>query len=128
MHTEPGATESCPRRNAASICPVILSGGSAARLWRLSRPLQASEAQPGSLADTQAPILVAQEDHRDLLEERLRSVGVKPRSIQLEPFGRNTAPSVAIAGKIPLEVIEVQSGAYLAEDDIVRIEDAYHRV
>jgi mannose-1-phosphate guanylyltransferase/mannose-6-phosphate isomerase len=30
-------------------------------------------------------------------------------------------------GKIPLEIIEVQSGAYLAEDDIVRIEDAYHR-
>ena len=30
-------------------------------------------------------------------------------------------------GKIPLDIIEVQSGAYLAEDDIVRIEDAYHR-
>lgn len=30
-------------------------------------------------------------------------------------------------GKIPLEIIETQSGAYLAEDDIVRIEDAYHR-
>ena len=30
-------------------------------------------------------------------------------------------------GKIPLQVIEVQSGAYLAEDDIVRIEDAYQR-
>jgi mannose-1-phosphate guanylyltransferase/mannose-6-phosphate isomerase len=30
-------------------------------------------------------------------------------------------------GKIPLEVIEVQSGAYLGEDDIVRFEDAYGR-
>lgn len=30
-------------------------------------------------------------------------------------------------GKIPLEMIEVQSGAYLEEDDIVRIEDAYRR-
>ncbi|MBI3043026.1 MAG: mannose-1-phosphate guanylyltransferase/mannose-6-phosphate isomerase [Betaproteobacteria bacterium] len=30
-------------------------------------------------------------------------------------------------GKIPLQIIEIQSGAYLAEDDIVRIEDAYHR-
>jgi mannose-1-phosphate guanylyltransferase/mannose-6-phosphate isomerase len=30
-------------------------------------------------------------------------------------------------GKIPLEIIEIQSGAYLAEDDIVRIEDAYQR-
>lgn len=30
-------------------------------------------------------------------------------------------------GKIPLEVIEVQSGAYLGEDDIVRYGDAYGR-
>jgi len=30
-------------------------------------------------------------------------------------------------GKIPLEVIEVQSGAYLGEDDIVRFEDKYGR-
>lgn len=30
-------------------------------------------------------------------------------------------------GKIPLELIEVQSGSYLGEDDIVRVEDAYGR-
>jgi len=30
-------------------------------------------------------------------------------------------------GKIPLELIEVQSGAYLGEDDIVRFEDIYQR-
>lgn len=31
-------------------------------------------------------------------------------------------------GKIPLVVIEVQSGAYLGEDDIVRIDDKYNRI
>ena len=31
-------------------------------------------------------------------------------------------------GKIPLELIEVQSGSYLGEDDIVRFDDAYGRV
>ena len=31
-------------------------------------------------------------------------------------------------GKVPLELIEVQSGAYLGEDDIVRFEDRYGRV
>ena len=31
-------------------------------------------------------------------------------------------------GKIPLEIIEVQSGSYLDEDDIVRFEDVYDRV
>jgi len=31
-------------------------------------------------------------------------------------------------GKLPLELIEVQSGSYLGEDDIVRFEDSYGRV
>ena len=31
-------------------------------------------------------------------------------------------------GKMPMELIEVQSGAYLGEDDIVRIEDHYKRI
>lgn len=31
-------------------------------------------------------------------------------------------------GKVPLEMIEVQSGAYLGEDDIVRFEDNYGRM
>ena len=31
-------------------------------------------------------------------------------------------------GNIPLEVIEIQSGGYLGEDDIVRFEDVYNRV
>ncbi|CAI06965.1 fragment of xanthan biosynthesis protein xanB [Includes: Mannose-6-phosphate isomerase (EC 5.3.1.8) (Phosphomannose isomerase) (PMI) (Phosphohexomutase); Mannose-1-phosphate guanylyl transferase (GDP) (EC 2.7.7.22) (GDP-mannose pyrophosphorylase) [Aromatoleum aromaticum EbN1] len=30
-------------------------------------------------------------------------------------------------GKMPLEIIEVQSGSYLGEDDIVRFEDTYGR-
>jgi len=31
-------------------------------------------------------------------------------------------------GNISLEVIEIQSGGYLGEDDIVRFEDVYDRV
>ena len=30
-------------------------------------------------------------------------------------------------GKVPIEIIEVPSGAYLGEDDIVRFEDSYGR-
>jgi mannose-1-phosphate guanylyltransferase / mannose-6-phosphate isomerase len=30
-------------------------------------------------------------------------------------------------GKVPLEMIEIQSGPYLGEDDIVRFEDTYGR-
>lgn len=34
---------------------------------------------------------------------------------------------LANPGKVPLEIIEVQSGAYLGEDDILRVEDRYGR-
>jgi mannose-1-phosphate guanylyltransferase/mannose-6-phosphate isomerase len=35
---------------------------------------------------------------------------------------------LANPGKVPLEIIEVQSGTYLGEDDIVRLQDTYGRV
>ncbi len=35
--------------------------------------------------------------------------------------------SLANPGKIPLEIIEVQTGSYLSEDDIVRLDDKYKR-
>jgi mannose-1-phosphate guanylyltransferase / mannose-6-phosphate isomerase len=41
------------------------------------------------------------------------------------PLG--TAHRLENPGKIPLHVIEVQSGSYLGEDDIVRLEDHYGR-
>jgi mannose-1-phosphate guanylyltransferase len=41
------------------------------------------------------------------------------------PIGKTHA--LENPGKIPLELIEVQSGSYLGEDDIVRVEDRYGR-
>lgn len=41
------------------------------------------------------------------------------------PLG--TTHRIANPGKVPLEIIEVQSGSYLGEDDIVRFEDTYGR-
>jgi mannose-1-phosphate guanylyltransferase/mannose-6-phosphate isomerase len=41
------------------------------------------------------------------------------------PIG--TIHRLANRGKIPLELIEVQTGSYLGEDDIERIEDVYKR-
>lgn len=42
------------------------------------------------------------------------------------PLGK--VHSLANPGKVPLEIIEVQSGSYLGEDDIVRFEDRYGRI
>src|SRR5579863_790773 len=39
-----------------------------------------------------------------------------------------TIHRLANPGRIDLELIEVQTGSYLGEDDIIRIEDAYNRV
>jgi mannose-1-phosphate guanylyltransferase/mannose-6-phosphate isomerase len=39
-----------------------------------------------------------------------------------------TKHRLANPGKVPLELIEVQCGAYLGEDDIVRFDDQYGRV
>ena len=39
----------------------------------------------------------------------------------------NTIHRLTNLGKVPLNLIEVQSGSYLGEDDIIRYEDDYER-
>ncbi|MGL1664205.1 mannose-1-phosphate guanylyltransferase/mannose-6-phosphate isomerase, partial [Vibrio parahaemolyticus] len=40
---------------------------------------------------------------------------------------QGTTHRLANPGRIPLQIIEVQSGSYLGEDDIVRLSDTYGR-
>lgn len=35
------------------------------------------------------------------------------------------SPKQSVAGRVPMVMIEVQTGAYLGEDDIIRYEDLY---
>ena len=94
-----------------TLLPVILSGGSGTRLWPLSReaypkqflPLvgddtmvQATWRRVAAIA-TAKPIVVANQEHRFMVAEQLREVGVEPAAVILEPVGRNTAPAIAIA-------------------------------
>lgn len=44
---------------------------------------------------------------------------------QLPRHSDRRRPPLANRGKIPLELIEVRTGSYLGEDDIVRIKDEY---
>lgn len=43
-------------------------------------------------------------------------------------FSFSTKHRLVNPGKLPLEIIEVQNGTYLEEDDIVRFDDVYGRV
>ena len=94
------------------IVPVILSGGSGTRLWPLSREaypkqflplvdentmLQNTVLRIAGAADVAAPLVVCNQEHRFMVAEQLRAVGIHPAMVILEPAGRNTAPAVAVA-------------------------------
>lgn len=93
------------------LIPVIMTGGSGTRLWPLSRkqfPKQFLNltSQDSMLQETlqrlvgiesDAPLLLANESHRFLVAEQVRQSGFVQSRIVLEPFGRNTAPALAVA-------------------------------
>ena len=94
--------------------PVILSGGAGTRLWPLSRELYPKQllALTGERTMLQQtalrlegmsatpPVVVCNEAHRFLVAEQLRQVSIEPRAMVLEPFGRNTAPAIALRRRL----------------------------
>ena len=107
-----GTLEKFQEEGSAQIHPVILSGGAGTRLWPLSRAsypkqllklasertmLQDTAARGLSDVGFAAPLLVCNEDHRFLVDDQLKEIGVKPQAILLEPLARNTGPAIAAA-------------------------------
>lgn len=118
------------------IIPVILAGGVGSRLWPLSRQLNPKQfisfAEPsaGSGSPTlfqatlsrltgidglAAPIVICNEEHRFLVAEQLRVLGIRNASILLEPEGRNTAPAVTLASILAARHVEQQTSPDAAE-------------
>jgi mannose-1-phosphate guanylyltransferase/mannose-1-phosphate guanylyltransferase/mannose-6-phosphate isomerase len=100
------------------IIPVLLSGGPGSRLWPLSREtypkqllslldektlLQQTALRVADTSLFSDPMVIANAEHRFAIGEQLRAVGVSNPAIVLEPFGRNTAPAVAIAALLASE-------------------------
>ena len=98
----------------STLVTVILCGGTGTRLWPLSRAsyqkqywplagggeetlLQQTQQRLEGLEGLAAPLLICNEDHRFIVAEQMRQIGVEPAGILLEPVGRNTAPAVAVA-------------------------------
>ena len=103
------------------IIPIILCGGSGTRLWPLSRKsfpkqfltinsenekslLQETQERIKGLENSQNPILICNEEHRFVVAEQMREIDIKPQSILLEPFKRNTAPAITIAALKSLQI------------------------
>ncbi len=118
-----------------SICPVIMAGGSGTRLWPLSRasyPKQflrlngndsmlQTTCNRFSGLDVQLPITICNEEHRFFVAEQLREIN-KLGPIILEPFGRNTAPAIALAA---LTARDDPLLLALASDHIIRDQAAF---
>ena len=95
------------------IVPVILAGGSGTRLWPLSRSSYPKQFlrllnERSLLQNTilrlknldlpfVEPIIICGEEHRFIVAEQLREIGIEQADIILEPVGRNTAPAITLA-------------------------------
>ena len=128
------------------LTPVILSGGAGTRLWPLSRELYPKQLLPLTGARTMlqqtllrldglattAPVIVCNEAHRFLVAEQLRQLRIEPRATILEPFGRNTAPAIALAAHAALKGHAAQANALdpvllvLPADHVIRDIPAFH--
>ncbi|MBB2169631.1 mannose-1-phosphate guanylyltransferase/mannose-6-phosphate isomerase [Gluconacetobacter aggeris] len=100
-----------------AVIPVILSGGSGSRLWPVSRgsfpkqfwPLLSDKtllqetALRGEQPGLGCPVVVCNAEHRFLIAEQLREVGITNARIVLEPTGRNSAPAIAAAALLIAE-------------------------
>jgi mannose-1-phosphate guanylyltransferase/mannose-6-phosphate isomerase len=127
------------------IQPIILCGGAGTRLWPLSREqhpkqllalsggeasllqetLQRMEGLEGKLAAPSAPVVLCNEEYRFLVADQMRAIGVKPRSIILEPAGRGTAPALTLAA---LHVRDDDDPVLIVmpSDHVIERRDAFH--
>jgi len=125
------------------LTPVILSGGAGTRLWPLSRELYPKQLlallgdrtmlQQTALRleglETAPPVVVCNEAHRFLVAEQLRQLGIQPRAVVLEPFGRNTAPAIALAAHAALKADPKSDPLLLIlpADHVIRDVVAFHK-
>ena len=131
--------------STTSIIPVILCGGTGSRLWPLSRKsypkqflsissvssqslLQNTYERIKNLKGLKEPILICNEEHRFIVAEQMREINIKPRSILLEPFGRNTAPAVTLAALISKEFEKDAQLLILSSDHIIEDEKQFLKV
>ena len=127
--------------NNNPLIPVILCGGSGSRLWPLSRQsfpkqylsidsednktlLQKTQLRMQGIKNIDDPILICNEEHRFIVAEQMKEINIKPMSILLEPFGKNTCPAIALAAIKSLSIADNPNLLIVSSDhDIQNIEN-----
>lgn len=129
-------------KNKAKVVPVILCGGQGTRLWPLSRKsfpkqfLTISSLNDRSLLQNTLkrlegidnliePILICNGEHRFIVAEQMRELNINPKSILLEPFGRNTAPAILLAALKSLEIEDNLHLLILSADHVIHNEKKF---
>jgi len=120
------------------LIPIILCGGSGTRLWPLSRdtfpkqfinlngptsPLQETIRRCALIKGISPPVLVCGEEHRFLVAEQLRSIGIESFTVLLEPIAKDTAPALAYAANYILKsenanLLVLPSDHFIGNDDL----------
>ncbi len=133
-----------PKENN-KILPVILCGGEGTRLWPLSRKsfpkqflsltnvndkslLQNTQKRLEGIKDLLEPILICSSEHRFIVAEQMREINVNPKSIILEPFGRNTAPAILLAAFKSLETEDNPHLLVLSSDHQIKNEKKFRDI
>ena len=124
------------------IIPVILSGGLGTRLWPLSRKqypkqyiplvgdktmLQETILRLSRLDNILDPIIICNSDHRFIVAEQCNKIGIKNRTILLEPFGRNTAPAITASAIQSTKATKNAILLVLSADHIIHDVKAFHQ-
>src|SRR5258706_202913 len=73
-----------------------------------------------------APIVVSNDEHRFLVAEQMREIGVKSEIQILEPVGRNTAPAVAVVALYVQSRHPAACMLVLPSDHLIRNVPAFH--
>jgi mannose-1-phosphate guanylyltransferase/mannose-6-phosphate isomerase len=126
------------------VLPVILAGGSGTRLWPLSRksyPKQfvrflgdktlfqqsAMRLVSSESIEFLPHLVVTHSDFRFIVTEQLLEIGLEPKHILLEPYGRDTAPAIIAASIFSDSIYEDPVILAAPSDHVISDKTEFHK-
>lgn len=126
----------------SKIIPVILSGGKGTRLWPLSRKqfpkqflkllndftlLQNTILSLDGIKGLGDPIIICHSDHRFIVLEQCREIGISKPIVLLEPVSKSTAPAITAAALQTLKDSDDSILLVLSADHVIEDINIFHK-